>query len=60
MSSGFGNVHMGSGFSFAEADELFRRAFGGRDPFANFFGDDDDDDFFGNPFGGSNRSNNNR
>jgi hypothetical protein len=41
---------MRSGFSFAEADEIFKRAFGGRDPFADFFGDDDD--FFGGGFGG--------
>ena len=27
-----------SGFSFREADDLFRRAFGGRDPFEDFFG----------------------
>lgn len=38
------------GFSFADADEIFRRAFGGRDPFEDFFGDDDD--FFGHGFGG--------
>ena len=30
--------------SFARADDIFRRFFGGRDPFADFF---DDDDFFG-------------
>ncbi len=41
---------MRSGFSFADADEIFKRAFGGRDPFADFFGDDDD--FFGGGFGG--------
>lgn len=52
MGGGFGHFNMSSGFSFAEADEIFRRAFGGRDPFASFFGDDDDD-FFGNPFGGN-------
>ena len=28
------------GFSFADADEIFRRFFGGRDPFADFFNDD--------------------
>ena len=39
------------GFSFIEADDLFRRAFGGRDPFEDFFGDDDD--FFGGGFGRS-------
>jgi len=39
------------GFSFKEADDLFRRAFGGRDPFEDFFGDDDD--FFGGGFGRS-------
>ena len=40
-----------SGFSFGDADEIFRRAFGGRDPFAGFF--DDDDDFMGmGGFGG--------
>jgi hypothetical protein len=31
---------MRSGFSFAEADEIFRHAFGGRDPFEDFFTDD--------------------
>lgn len=39
------------GFSFADADEIFRRAFGGRDPFEDFFGDNDDD-FFGQGFFG--------
>ena len=48
---------MRSGFSFAEADEIFRRAFGGRDPFESFFGDDDDD-FFGGHFGGRQQQNN--
>ena len=33
MNSGFHDFNMSSGFSFAEADEIFRRAFGGRDPF---------------------------
>jgi curved DNA-binding protein CbpA len=32
--------------SFADADEIFQRFFGGRDPFADFFGDEAD-----NPFG---------
>ena len=45
---GFGRSSgMRSGFSFAEADDIFRRAFGGRDPFEDFFGDDDDFGFFG-------------
>ncbi len=48
-----------SGFSFREADDLFRRAFGGRDPFEDFFGDNDDD-FFGDfGFGGQKKKNNN-
>ena len=48
-----------SGFSFREADDLFRRAFGGRDPFEDFFGDNDDD-FFGDfgGFGGQKKKNN--
>jgi len=46
-----GGGGMRFGFSFKEADELFRRAFGGRDPFEDFFGDDDD--FFGGGFGQS-------
>ena len=29
------------GFSFAQADEIFKNFFGGRDPFADFFDDDD-------------------
>lgn len=41
---------MRSGFSFAEADEIFKQAFGGRDPFEDFFTDD-----FGG-FGGFGRS----
>lgn len=32
----------GGHFSFADADDIFRRFFGGRDPFADFFDDDDD------------------
>ena len=47
---GFNGFDMRQGFSYSEADEIFRRAFGGRDPFESFFGDDDDD-FFTN-FGG--------
>jgi DnaJ-class molecular chaperone len=43
---GFSGFSSGGAFSFADADEIFKRAFGGRDPFAGFFGDDDDD-FFG-------------
>ena len=58
MNGGFRPFHMGSDFSFAEADELFRRAFGGRDPFANFFGDDNDD-FFGQHFRGSRQNDSN-
>jgi len=54
---GFSDFDMRSGFSFAEADEIFRRAFGGRDPFESFFGDDDDD-FFGGHFGGRQQQNN--
>lgn len=51
---GFGDMR--SGFSFAQADEIFKRAFGGRDPFEDFFGDDDD--FFGGSgFGRSNNKN---
>ena len=48
----------GGGFSghgvhdFAHADEIFRRFFGGRDPFADFFGDDDASPF-GSVFGPS-------
>ncbi|KOO23317.1 DNAj-like subfamily b member 6-like isoform 1 [Chrysochromulina tobinii] len=34
--------------SFADADEIFQRFFGGRDPFADFFGDEAD-----SPFGSS-------
>ena len=40
---GFGRP--GFGFSSAQADDIFRQFFGGRDPFSGFF--DDDDDFFG-------------
>ena len=29
------------GFTFAQADEIFKNFFGGRDPFADFFDDDD-------------------
>jgi curved DNA-binding protein CbpA len=47
----FGGFSSGArgGFSFADANEMFKRAFGGRDPFEDFFGDDDD--FFGGGFG---------
>ena len=41
FSSGFQN----SNFNMASADEIFRRFFGDKDPFASFF--DDEDDFFG-------------
>ena len=30
------------GFSFQQADEIFKNFFGGRDPFADFFDDHDD------------------
>jgi len=43
--SGFGA--QGGVHDFADANEIFKRFFGGRDPFADFFGDDDD-----GPFGG--------
>lgn len=40
---GFSDFNMNSnGFSFRDAEEIFRQAFGGRDPFEDFFGDDDD------------------
>jgi hypothetical protein len=45
----FGNFGGGGGgfkFSFGDANDIFKQAFGGKDPFASFF--DDDDDFFGN------------
>uniref|UniRef100_A0A8C6WYP7 DnaJ heat shock protein family (Hsp40) member B6b n=1 Tax=Neogobius melanostomus TaxID=47308 RepID=A0A8C6WYP7_9GOBI len=35
----------GGGFTFRNPDDVFREFFGGRDPFADLFGDDDD--FFG-------------
>ena len=42
FSSGFpGGGMRGNSFSFAQADEIFKNFFGGRDPFANFFDDDD-------------------
>jgi hypothetical protein len=48
---GFGDFGMGSSaFSFRDAEEIFKRAFGGKDPFESFFGDDDD--FFNAGFGG--------
>ncbi len=49
---GFPRFHSGhgAGFSFADAEEIFRSFFGGRDPFSMF--DDDDDDFFGGGFFG--------
>jgi DnaJ homolog subfamily B member 6 len=37
--------------SFADADEIFQRFFGGRDPFADFFGDEADSPF-GSVLGG--------
>ncbi|KAK5849567.1 hypothetical protein PBY51_013893 [Eleginops maclovinus] len=37
----------GSGFTFRNPDDVFREFFGGRDPFADFFGDDPFDDHFG-------------
>jgi DnaJ-class molecular chaperone len=37
--------------SFADADEIFQRFFGGRDPFAAFLGDDADSPFGRSPFG---------
>jgi len=43
----------GSGFShfgFRDAEDIFKQAFGGKDPFAAFF--EDDDDFFNSGFGG--------
>ncbi|XP_076829639.1 dnaJ homolog subfamily B member 6b isoform X2 [Brachyhypopomus gauderio] len=36
--------HFGGGFTFRNPEDVFREFFGGRDPFADFFGDDD---FFG-------------
>ncbi|XP_029979021.1 dnaJ homolog subfamily B member 6b isoform X2 [Sphaeramia orbicularis] len=36
----------GGGFTFRNPEDVFREFFGGRDPFADFFGDDGDD-FFG-------------
>ncbi|KAL7880921.1 hypothetical protein SRHO_G00031750 [Serrasalmus rhombeus] len=39
--------HFGSGFTFRNPEDVFREFFGGRDPFAEFFGDDPFDDFFG-------------
>ncbi|KAK2859566.1 hypothetical protein Q5P01_004186 [Channa striata] len=36
-----------SGFTFRNPDDVFREFFGGRDPFADLFGDDHFDDFFG-------------
>lgn len=38
-----------------DANDIFKKFFGGRDPFANFFDDDDD---FGFGFGGSGFGNN--
>lgn len=45
FSFGFGGHGGQGGFSFERADDVFKKFFGGRDPFASFF--DDEDDFFG-------------
>ena len=56
---GGGHDFHGGVHSFEHADEIFRRFFGGRDPFADFFGDDDGFGFgrsaFGSMFGGRGR-----
>ena len=44
------------GFTFAQADDIFRQFFGGRDPFEDFF--DDDFGSFGG-FGGRQKKSNN-
>ena len=45
FSAGFGRGFSGFGnFGFADAENIFRQFFGGRDPFQDFF---DDDDIFG-------------
>ncbi|KAG7455151.1 hypothetical protein MATL_G00253550 [Megalops atlanticus] len=41
------NDHFGGGFTFRNPEDVFREFFGGRDPFADFFGDPFADDFFG-------------
>jgi len=44
---------MRSGFSFKDADDIFKGAFDGRDPFEGFFDDfDDNNDMFGMGGGG--------
>uniref|UniRef100_A0A8B9HGS3 DnaJ heat shock protein family (Hsp40) member B6b n=1 Tax=Astyanax mexicanus TaxID=7994 RepID=A0A8B9HGS3_ASTMX len=43
--------HFGGGFTFRNPEDVFREFFGGRDPFADFFGDDPFDPFE-NFFGG--------
>jgi curved DNA-binding protein CbpA len=46
-----GGFRTGGVHSFADADEIFQRFFGGRDPFAAFLGDDADSPFGRSPFG---------
>ena len=48
--NGFGGGFGGgrrAGFTFAQADDIFKQFFGGRDPFEDFF--NDDDMFMGGP-----------
>ena len=49
---GGADAHAGHEFSFHEAQDLFQAFFGGRDPFADFFGGDDFGGFGGGFFGG--------
>ncbi|KAJ8419132.1 hypothetical protein AAFF_G00006310 [Aldrovandia affinis] len=42
----YNGSHFG-GFTFRNPEDVFREFFGGRDPFADFFGDDSFDDLFG-------------
>jgi hypothetical protein len=46
-----GGFRTGGVHSFADADEIFQRFFGGRDPFAAFLSDDADSPFGRSPFG---------
>ena len=47
---GFGGFSRGrGGFTFQQADDIFRNFFGGKDPFQDFF---DDDPFMNSGFGG--------
>ncbi|XP_015232960.1 PREDICTED: dnaJ homolog subfamily B member 6 isoform X1 [Cyprinodon variegatus] len=43
----YDNFSHGGGFTFRNPEDVFREFFGGRDPFADLFGDDPFDDFFG-------------